>query len=331
MKFQYLSLCFSGLVVLTACSEAPEGAAERDSAAAPAASAVADFAASYQCGDETVGWSGQGETSTLEARGETFDLRQAVTASGAKHEAPDDAGTWIWNKGDKATVSIRGVQLDECENAESAAENSSEAAFRARGNEPGWMLTIADGVLTLISNYGETTITTAAPAPEIDGAVTRYALPVEGLTVVVTEKICSDDATDMPHPYAVTVETAGQTLNGCGGEPSSLLTGGEWVVEDIGGGGVIDNSRASLDFGDDRVAGSGSCNSYSAAYALSGEGLALGPTMATKRACPEALVNQEQKFFNILQKISRFEINETGALILISDDGGRILARRADG
>jgi hypothetical protein len=32
-----------------------------------------------------------------------------------------------------------------------------------------------------------------------------------------------------------------------------------------------------------------------------------------------------------LQKITRFEIDKTGALILISDDGGRILARRADG
>ncbi len=321
MKFHPLRLLFACILALAACGPAPERNAETETtSAAPA------FSSSFRCSGETVGWRGSGETSTLEARGETFELRQAVTASGAKHAAPDDPGTSIWNKGDKATISIRGAALDECVVEDNGG--GADAPFHARGNEPGWTLDIDGGAFTLVWNYGENRLEAAAPEPEIDGAVTRYILPDRNVAVTVTAQLCNDDATGMPHPFAVTVETGDQTLNGCGGEPASLLADGEWIVEDIGGGGVIDNSRASLQFGDDRVAGSGSCNSYSAAYALTGEGLRLGATAATKRACPEALMNQEQKFFGVLQNVDRFEIDETGALILIADDGGRILARR---
>ena len=107
------------------------------------------------------------------------------------------------------------------------------------------------------------------------------------------------------------------------------LVGGEWVVEDINGGGVIDNSRASLMFGEDgRVSGMSSCNSYGAEYVLTGEGLTFGLTAATLRACAPALMDQERKFFDTLAKVSGFSIDDTGALILTAPDGGRILARR---
>ncbi len=111
--------------------------------------------------------------------------------------------------------------------------------------------------------------------------------------------------------------------------PAAPLVGGEWVVEDINGGGVIDNSRASLTFGDDsRVSGRGSCNNYSAEYTLTGEGLSFSRAAATLRACAPALMDQERKFFDTLAKVSRFSINETGALILTTPEGGKILARR---
>ena len=44
--------------------------------------------------------------------------------------------------------------------------------------------------------------------------------------------------------------------------PVATPLAGAWVVEDILGGGIIDSSRVTLDFSEQRVAGRASCNSY---------------------------------------------------------------------
>ena len=68
----------------------------------------------------------------------------------------------------------------------------------------------------------------------------------------------------MPFPFSAEVIIAGRAFRGCAGEPDTLLIGDEWVVEDIGGG-LIDRSRATLDFGvDGRLAGRASCNALHA-------------------------------------------------------------------
>jgi heat shock protein HslJ len=101
------------------------------------------------------------------------------------------------------------------------------------------------------------------------------------------------------------------------------------VVEDINRTGMIDRSRATLSFGaDGQLVGLGSCNTYIARYALSGEGLAITRPAATMKACPPALMKQEDLFFDVLAKTQRFEIDPNGALILWSADGRSITARR---
>ena len=51
----------------------------------------------------------------------------------------------------------------------------------------------------------------------------------------------------------------------------ATLTGTSWWVEDIEGGGVIDNSRVTVEFVEDgRVAGNASCNRYMGGYAVAG-------------------------------------------------------------
>lgn len=97
---------------------------------------------------------------------------------------------------------------------------------------------------------------------------------------------------------------------------------GEWQVEDINGAGIIDSSHVTITFdGEGRVYGSTSCNRYSSDYQLTNEGLTFGHSLATKMACPEALMNQEQKFLDVFNDINQFEINETGALILKGKNG----------
>ncbi|PQA87051.1 META domain-containing protein [Hyphococcus luteus] len=322
------SFLFIGAALfLASCDDPAEIGDESETAAA--AQPAQSFAAIFQCGDKRIRFSGAGENATLETADETFSLMQTRTASGARYEDPENPGTYIWNKGKEATISIRGGVLEDCVAVEES-QRATERAFDAQGNEPGWRLEIARGELSLTWNYGEDELSAPAPEPQEDGAVTRYAIPDEDLVITTREEICHDDATGMPHPFRVSVDIRGQTLHGCGGDPASLLSG-EWVVEDINGGGVIDNSHATLSFSaDGRLAGRGSCNNYSAAYTLGPERFSIGPIAATKKACPPALMEQERKLFDSLAKTRRFEIDDAGALILIGEHGARLLARRTD-
>jgi heat shock protein HslJ/membrane-bound inhibitor of C-type lysozyme len=313
---------------LLASAAALSGCAALKGDTAPAAPIA--FSTEYRCGGEPVAIGVVDEKMTMRAAGEDFALVEAVTASGAKYEAEGDETTWFWSKGDGGTASVRGDVLSDCvkTSGEAEADTMEKTALKARGNEPGWTLDIDGDKITLVSGYGETRVETAAAMTK-DGAAKIWRDDKKGLTVVWEDKLCADDATGMPHPARVTVTHGGKTLNGCGGDPKSLLIGAEWIVEDINGGGVIDNSRASLSFGEDgRVSGSSSCNRYSAEYALTGEGLTVSRAAATMMACAPALMDQEQKFFEVLNAVSTFEIDETGALILKSSAGGTILARR---
>ena len=105
------------------------------------------------------------------------------------------------------------------------------------------------------------------------------------------------------------------------------LTAHEWVLEDINNQGIIDDSRVTLNFGDEgRVAGKASCNRYFAVYSVDGETLNIQQAATTMMACPEALMNQERRFLDALQGVHSFEIDATGALVLTGENS-RILAR----
>ncbi|MFZ1626027.1 MAG: META domain-containing protein [Gammaproteobacteria bacterium] len=107
------------------------------------------------------------------------------------------------------------------------------------------------------------------------------------------------------------------------------LLGEEWVIEDIAGGGVIDNSHATLQFlADGRFAGNASCNRFFGSYKSEGPQLSMGPAGATMMACPEALMNQERKLLDLLTTVESYRIDKTGALVLKAADGKTIVARR---
>lgn len=122
-------------------------------------------------------------------------------------------------------------------------------------------------------------------------------------------------------------------LAACATTPGSqrspaVLAGKEWVVEDIGGRGVIDNSHATLLFGQDgRVSGDTSCNRYFADYRVDGTKLQFGNAGVTRRACAPALMDQESKFLAVFNAVNAYRIDSTGALILSTDNGATITAR----
>src|SRR5690606_40406512 len=90
------------------------------------------------------------------------------------------------------------------------------------------------------------------------------------------DEICRDDMSGMPYPQRVRVGVGGEQLLGCGGDAARLLQGGEWVVEDSLGGGIIDRSRVTLRvWQDGRLTGRAACNKLTGHDQLSGEGMAI--------------------------------------------------------
>jgi heat shock protein HslJ len=115
--------------------------------------------------------------------------------------------------------------------------------------------------------------------------------------------------------------------------PARRLADGEWVIEEIGsssgGGGVIDNSRATLVFAADGVlAGRASCNLYRTHYTLTEATLAVSKPTLTDKVCAASLMQQEARFLDLLLRAQRYSFSDTGALLLDTADGQRLLARR---
>ena len=209
--------------------------------------------------------------------------------------------------------------------------NGSVVPFRATGNEPGWRLDIGESEMTLLADNGETRLVTPTPTPEKAQGSRKYVATSGGsdLTVTILDQLCTDSMTGMPHPNTVVVLFQGRTLNGCGGDPAALLRDGEWVVQDISGVRLANRSRITLAFGPDgRISGNASCNRYSAAYSLTGEGMLIAKVSATRMACEPPLMRQEQAFLDLLSRVNRFEIGPSGTLILHTGDRRTITARR---
>jgi len=278
-----------------------------------------------QCGDEhaTIGW--EAEAALLSVGGETFELRQARSASGARYVAADDSTTWIWNKGDVTRVSVRGREYGPCRVIAAADE-----AFRAHGNEPFWAIEITRTTLT-VRTPDQSPLTLAVQPPALAQGSRRYVAHGEGHDVVATvsDRLCRDGMSGIPYPNSVHLAIDGREHRGCGGEPSALLHGKEWVVEDIDHAGIIDGSRITLGFGaDQRLTGRAGCNTYQASYRLTGETLTIGDAAVTQKACAPALMQQEQTFLQVLAAVERFELDESGALVLQAKGGRTLTARR---
>jgi heat shock protein HslJ len=271
------------------------------------------FASTYRCGERELSVGFFDANAVIEVDDVRTVLEPVPAASGARFEAPGDPGTWVWNRGDTVTVSLGGDTLPEC----SVVPPEAPRPYRAQGNEPGWTLSIVEGRVTLIADYGARTIEAALPEAAFENGAFTYRMPAEALELRLAPGLCRDDMTGMPYPETVTVTLAGAALTGCGGDPLELLGGEEWVVEDIAGRGIVGGSRVTLAFAEDGgLSGTASCNRYAAGVTIGGEGVSVGQIAATRKMCPEALMDQEGAFFAALASVGRFDIGTDGALLL---------------
>lgn len=316
-RFALLSSSLALLMGLAGCERPELPSVAAGEGGEPRAGEVSHFL----CGAEEVLLERAAGGARLRVAGESWTLDALPAQAGLAFGDAMDPPTTVRVEGDEAAVVIAGRRLAPC-----LLSGPPVEPFRALGQEPAWSLDISGGALELVSDYGNQRQRRAIVERSQHGAETRYvARDDSGATeVTLTRQVCRDVMSGMPHPYAVELRADGaQPLSGCGGEPLSLLAGRVWLIEDLAGGGIIDRSRVSVEFlpEEGRVSGLASCNPYSAAFTLNGEGLRVDAAAVGTRACVPALEQQERKFLELLRGVGAFDIDPTGALMLIGPAG----------
>jgi uncharacterized membrane protein len=99
--------------------------------------------------------------------------------------------------------------------AVTAVDPAAAERYAARGQEPGWALTIENGRIDYTGNYGEKRINVARPDPRTTFNGHRYE--AARLIVDVTHSRCNDVMSGHGYADAVTVIADGETYRGCGG------------------------------------------------------------------------------------------------------------------
>ncbi len=86
------------------------------------------------------------------------------------------------------------------------------------------------------------------------------------------------------------------------------LWGTAWRLESLAGASVLDRAQATLEFPEEgRASGSGSCNRFNGVLTVDGSAIKFGGIAATRMACAEAVMKQEDTYFSALRDAERFE------------------------
>lgn len=88
--------------------------------------------------------------------------------------------------------------------------------YLARGQEPGWTVTIAAGRIEYSGDYGETRISVARPDPRTTFNGHRYE--TARLIVDITHGRCNDAMSGHGYADQVSIVADGRSFSGCGGE-----------------------------------------------------------------------------------------------------------------
>jgi len=107
-------------------------------------------------------------------------------------------------------------------------------------------------------------------------------------------------------------------------ESNTTLAGTDWVLDEFGSEddltAVLPDTSITLNFADGSVNGSAGCNSYFGEFTQSGSSLTFGAIGATKMACPEPIMQQENNYLAALGIVSTFAL-EGDQLTLHYADG----------
>lgn len=164
----------------------------------------------------------EGEKVWLFLPSETINLPHVPAASGTKFS---DGDSLFWTKGNEAMLEVNSVSYRTCKNNHSKAiwehAKLNGVDFRALGNEPGWVLTIAEAnKVTFKSNYGQTTneFISSPPVTNQNTRTTLYQASNKNHTILITLEgtACSDTMSGEKFETTVSVTLDDKEFNGCG-------------------------------------------------------------------------------------------------------------------
>jgi heat shock protein HslJ len=113
----------------------------------------------------------------------------------------------------------------------------------------------------------------------------------------------------------------------------TTLSGTNWLVEDIAGRGVVDNSHPTIRFDEGgQVSGSTGCNLFNGVVTIEGDNIKFGQMATTKRGCIPSLMDQELRFLKAMAEVLSFTMSKDGLLYLYGPNPEQLLrlSRMAD-
>ena len=101
---------------------------------------------------------------------------------------------------------------------------------------------------------------------------------------------------------------------------------GLWKIEQARAAPLLYKLNARLDFGPDgKLVGNGGCNSIMSSYTLEANTLKLGVPASTRKVCPDALMEQEDRVLSALERAVAARVPDHGLLELLDADGTVLL------
>jgi len=106
-------------------------------------------------------------------------------------------------------------------------------------------------------------------------------------------------------------------------QPAPDLADTQWVAEDISGQGIADGVESTLSIdANGRASGLGGCNRYFGDVTFADGTIEFGPLGSTRMACPEAAMDQEQRFFAALAASRSYRQDDLTGLLYFQDEAG---------
>jgi heat shock protein HslJ len=114
-----------------------------------------------------------------------------------------------------------------------------------------------------------------------------------------------------------------------GAAPEAGLDGTSWTLTEIGGAAPVAGSPATLEFlADGGVAGTTGCNRYFGGFTADAASLSFGQMGSTKMACEPALMDQENRYLEIIGRAASYTL-AADTLTITADDGTTLVFERA--
>ena len=112
-------------------------------------------------------------------------------------------------------------------------------------------------------------------------------------------------------------------LAGCGSGTNNDPTGNAWNLTELEGDVVVEGTTIDLTITEESISGNAGCNSYNGSVELDIDNstMTVGPdVVSTMMACEEPIMAQEQKYLDVLTRVTSFEV-ASDELILKDAEG----------